>query len=81
VRRCLLNGITCGDARTGLLSALQAERRCRSEPIGQDCAGLVARMTNSAPHPNVIVTFVVGLAGTLSVADDRVLAADRTSPR
>jgi hypothetical protein len=29
----------------------------------------------------VILLFVVGLAGTQSVADDRALAADRTSPR
>jgi hypothetical protein len=38
-------------------------------------------MTDSAPYPNVIVMFVVGLARTPSVADDRMLAADRTSPR
>jgi hypothetical protein len=38
-------------------------------------------MTDSASHPNVIVMFVVGLAGTPSVADDRMLTADRTSPR
>jgi hypothetical protein len=38
-------------------------------------------MTDSASHPNVIVMFVVGLAGTPSVADDRVIAANRTSPR
>ena len=38
-------------------------------------------MTDSASHPNVTVMFVVGLAGTLSVADDRVVVANRTSPR
>jgi hypothetical protein len=81
VRRCLLNGITCGDALTGLLPAMQAERRRRSEPIGQDREGLVARMTDSASHPNVFVMFVVGLAEPPSMADDRVVAANRTSPR
>jgi hypothetical protein len=81
VRACLLNGIACGDALTGLLSAMQAERRRRTEPIGQDREGLSAGVTDSASHPNVILMFVVGLAGTQSVADDRALAADRTSPR
>jgi hypothetical protein len=81
VRRCLLNRIAGGDALTSLLSATQAERRCRCEPIGQDREGLPAGMTDSASHPNVIVMFVVGLAGTPSVADDRVIAANRTSPR
>ena len=33
-----------------------------SEPIGQDREGLIARMTDSAAHPNVFVVFVVGLA-------------------
>ena len=81
VRPCLLDGITCGDARTGLLPALQAERRRRSKPIGQDREGLVARMTDSAAHPNVFVVFVVGLAEPPSMADDRVVVANRTSPR
>ncbi len=81
VRRRLLDGITCGDALTGLLPAMQAERRRRSEPIGQDREGLIARMTDSAAHPNVFVVFVVGLAEPPSMADDRVDAANRTSPR
>jgi len=81
MRRCLLNGITCGDALTGLLSAMQTERRRRSEPIGQDGEGLVARMTDSAAHPNVFVLVIVGLAEPPSMADDRVVAANRTAPR
>ncbi len=81
VRRRLLNGITCGDALTGLLPAMQAERRRRSEPIGQDSESLVARMTDSASHPDVFVAFIVGLAEPLSMADDRVVVANRTSPR
>ncbi len=81
VRRCLLHGSTSGDALTGLLPALQAKRRRRSEPIGQYGEGLVAGMTDSTSHPNVFVMFVVGLAETSSVADDRIIAADRTAPR
>jgi hypothetical protein len=38
-------------------------------------------MTDSAPHPNVFVVFIMGLAGTLSVADDRVGLADWTAAR
>jgi hypothetical protein len=77
----LLNGIACGDALTGLLSATQAERRCRSEPIGQNREGLPARMTDSAPYPNVLVPVIVCIAKPLSVADDRVVEAKRASPR
>ena len=38
-------------------------------------------MTNSAPHPNAIVVFVVGLAKPQSMPDDRVVVANRTPPR
>ena len=81
VRRCLLNGITGGDALTGLLSATQAERRRRRQPIGQDREGLAARMTDSASHPDAFVPVIVGLAESPSMADDRVVPANRTSPR
>jgi hypothetical protein len=77
----LLNGIACGDALTGLLPATHAERRRRREPIGQDGESLVARMTESAAHPNVFVVFVVGLAEPPSMSNDRVVVANRTSPR
>jgi hypothetical protein len=59
VRRCLLHGITCGDALTGLLSALQAERSGRREPIGQDREGLPAGMTDPAPPPSVFVLVMI----------------------
>jgi hypothetical protein len=81
VRRCLLNRITCGDVLTGLLPATQAERRRRHEPIGQDREGLSAWITNPASHPNTFVPVIVGLAGSPSVADDRVAPANRTLPR
>ena len=38
-------------------------------------------MTDSAPHPNVLVPVIVCMAKSLSVTDDRVVAAKRTSPR
>ena len=80
MRRCLFNGITCGDALTGLLSAMQAERRRRSEPIGQDGEGLTAGMTDSASHPNALVPAIVGLAEPQPMADDRVVSAKGTPP-
>jgi hypothetical protein len=81
VRRCLLHGITCGDALTGLPSATQTERRRRRQTIGQDREGLVARMTDSASHPNVFIPVIVDLAEPSSVADDRMALAKRTSPK
>jgi hypothetical protein len=81
VRRCLLNGITCGDVLTGLLPAVQAERRRGHEPIGQDREGLSARITNPASHPDAFVPVIVGLAESPSVADNRVAPAKRTLPR
>jgi len=62
VRRGSLNGITGGDALTGLLSATQAERRHRSEPTGQDREGLPTGMTDSTPNPNAFVPVIVGWA-------------------
>ena len=81
VRRCLLNGITCGDALTGLLPATQGERRRRREPIGQDRKGLPARRADSASNPNTLVPVIVSLAEPPSMANDRVFLTDRTLPR
>ena len=38
-------------------------------------------MTDSASHPKAFVPVIVGLAESLSMADDRVVAANRTPPR
>ena len=81
VRSRLLNGIACGDALTGLLPTPQTERRRRHQAIGQDGEGLVARVTDSASHPDAFVAIVVGLTGAQSMADDRVVPANRTPPR
>jgi hypothetical protein len=77
----LLNGISGGDVLTSLLSATQGERRRGHQPIGQDREGFVARMTDSTPHLNAFVPVVEGLTEPPSMADDRVLLANRTSPR
>jgi hypothetical protein len=38
-------------------------------------------MTDSASHPNVFVPVIVGLAEPPSMANDRLVVANRTSPR
>ena len=38
-------------------------------------------MTDSTTHPNAFMAIVVGLTESLSMADDRVVAANRTPPR
>ena len=59
----------------------KAEMPRRRQPIGQDRKGLPAWMTDSASHPDAFVPVIVGLAEPPSMADDRVVAANRTSPR
>ena len=81
MRCCLLDRIASGDPLAGLLSAPQAVVSGRRQPIGQDREGLPARQTDSAPHPDAIVPVIVGLTESSSVADDRVVPANRTSPR
>ena len=81
VRGGLLNRNTGCDALASLLSATQAERRRRHQPIGQDGEGLVARPTESASHPNAFVLVIVGLTEPPSMADDRVVQTNRTLPR
>jgi len=81
VRHGLLGGVASGDALAGLLPAVQAEGRCRSEPIWQDREGLSTRPTNAAPHPNALALVIVALTESPSMADDRVVLADWTSPR
>ena len=41
----------------------------------------MARPTHPASRPNAFVAVIVGLAEPLSMADDRIVAANRTSPR
>ena len=81
VRRRLFNGIPCGEALTGLLSATQAEMPRRRQPIGQDCKGLAARMADPTTHPDPVVALVVCLLTPLAMADDGIVATQRTPPR
>jgi hypothetical protein len=77
----LLGGVTGGDPIAGLLSTVQAVVPGRREPIRQDREGLLARLTDSAPHPDAFALLIVGLTKSPSVADDRIASADWTSPR
>jgi hypothetical protein len=81
VRCRLLGRITGGDALARLLSTPQAVVPGRRQPIGQDREGLPAWSTDSAPHPDALALIIVTLTESLSVADDRVLTANGTSPR
>jgi hypothetical protein len=77
----LLGSFTGGYVLASLLPAVQGERGRWCQPIGQDGEGLSARPTNAAPHPNPIVTVIVGISKSLPVAHDRVITTKRTSPR
>jgi len=81
LRRGLLSAIAGCDPLAGLLSAVQAVMPGRRQPIGQDREGFLTRLTDSAPHPDAFVLVIVALTESPSVADDRVVAANGTSPR
>ena len=81
VRGRLLNGIAGGNVLTGLLAAAHAEMPRRRQPIGQDGKGLAARMTDSASHPDPVVASVVCLLAPLAMADDGIVATQRTPSR
>ena len=78
---CLFGRIAGGDAFAGLLPTVQAVVPGRRQPIGQDREGFLTRLTDSAPHPDAFVLVIVALTESPSVADDRVVAANGTSPR
>jgi hypothetical protein len=77
----LLGSLTSGDVLTSLLPAVQGEGRRRCQPIGQGSEGLPAGTTNATSHPNAIVPVIMGMTKPLSVAHDRAVSANRTSPR
>ena len=81
MRRGLFGGIAGGDPLTGLLAAVQAVVPARRQPVWQNGERLLARMTDPAAHPDTFVPVVVGRTQPTSVADDRVVLAEWTSPR
>jgi hypothetical protein len=81
VRCGLFGSITGGDVFTGLLPAGKAVVAGWRQPIRQGGEGLSAWSTDSTPHPNAFVLIIVTLTQPPPVADDRVITANRTSPR
>ena len=77
----MLDRLTGSDPLAGLLSTSQAVVSERHQPIGQYREGLPAWLTDSAPHPDAFVPLIVGLTKSPSVADDRVVSTNWTSPR
>jgi hypothetical protein len=77
----LLDRVTGGDVLTGLLSAVKAVVAGWRQPIGQDGKGFPTRLADSAPHPDAFVLVIVSMAAPASVANDRVIPANGTSPR
>jgi hypothetical protein len=77
----LLGRITGGNVITGLPPAVKAVVTGWRQPIGQNREGLPARLTDSAPHPDAFVLVIVSMAEPSSVANDRAVSANRTSPR
>jgi hypothetical protein len=79
---CSLFGrITGRDPLARLLPAMKAVMPGWSQPVGQYRESLLARPADSAPHPYAFVPFIVALAPASSVANDRVIAANWTTPR
>jgi len=77
----LLGSFTGGKVITSLLPTVQGERRRWRQPIGQDREALPARLADPAPHPDGFVLVVVALTQSSPMADDRVITANRASPR
>jgi hypothetical protein len=81
MRRRLLGRITGGDPLASLLPAVKAVVPGGRQPIGQNREGFPARLTDSAPYPDAFVLVIVALTKPPSVAYNRFVAANWTSPR
>lgn len=55
--------------------------RCRCQPSWQDGESCSARAANPTPHPDAIVSVVMGLSQPPPVPDDRFAMTERTSSR
>jgi len=86
-----VGSLQCGAACSAVSpAAMCSQACCRAmqavvagwrQPIGQDGKGLSTRLTDSAPHPDTFVLVIVSMAESSSVANDRVIPANGTSPR
>src|SRR6516164_7104622 len=69
------------DPLTSLLPTVKAVVPAWSQPIGQNRESLPARRTESAAHPDAFVLVIVALASAPSMANDRVILTNWTTPR
>jgi hypothetical protein len=76
----LLGRIAGSEPLAGLLPAVKAVVPSWSQPMGQNRESLPARLTESAPHPDAFVLAIVALAPAPSMANDRVVVTDWTTP-
>ena len=81
MRHCLLSSVAGDDPFAGPLPARHAEMPRRRQPVRQDGEGLPARPADPAPHPDAIVSVIVGLPEPPAVANDGVVLAERAQPR
>jgi hypothetical protein len=81
VRRRLLGNDTNADSVACLLATPQSEMRERNEPIRQNGERFPAWMANAAADPDALVSVIVRLSESPSVADDRLPLAKRAHPR
>jgi hypothetical protein len=81
VRCCLLGRFTGADSVACLLATPQGEMRERKKPFRQDGEALPARMADAATNPDALVSVIVRLPQSPSVADDRLAMAKRAHTR
>ena len=81
VRRCLLEGVTGGEALAGQFPTTQSERSLRHQPTRQDGKRLSTGTTDPASYPNRSVPVIVALPEPASMANDRTFEAERAPPR
>ena len=81
VRRCLFQRVTGGDALASLLPAAQLKGPDGASQSGKIVKVLLHGVTDSAPHPDAFVLLHRELDEPSAMADDRVVAANGTSPR
>ena len=77
----MLGRIAGGDPLARLLPAVKAVVPGWSQPIRQNRESLPARFTESAPHPDAFVLVIVALASAPSMANDRLVVTNWTTPR
>jgi len=73
----LLGTFTGADLLACLLPTPQGEMPGRDQPSRQDGEGLPAWMADPAADPDTLVSVIVCLPESTSVADDRVVMAKR----